>query len=172
MEELQYPIGKFQLPENITDAQFENWKNDIESLPAKVQQLTDGFKANQWSQTYRPDGWTALQVVHHLADSHMNCFIRFKWAMTEDNPTIKAYNEKAWANLPDVMQSAPIISIQLLHALHQRWSSLISNMTEKDFAKTFYHPVQQKSHSLKGAVGLYAWHGNHHLAHLKIIADK
>jgi len=172
MEELRYPIGKFQLPGIITSEQFSSWKNDIVALPSKVQQLTDGFKAHHWSQTYRPEGWTALQLVHHLADSHMNCFIRFKWSLTEENPTIKAYDEKAWANLPDVTQSSPMISIQLLHALHQRWINLINNMTEQDFEKTFFHPIQQKTHSLKGAVGLYAWHGNHHLAHLKIIADK
>ena len=107
MEELRYPIGKFQLPENITKSQFDSWKNDIAGLPKKVQQLTDSFKSHHWSQTYRQEGWTALQLVHHLADSHINCFIRFKWALTEENPTIKAYDEKAWAvlNSKDAKQS-------------------------------------------------------------------
>jgi len=166
MEKLQYPIGKFQKPIIITDVELRNWISEIEEFPNHLRKATQDLYNPQLDTPYRPEGWTIRQVVHHCADSHMNSFIRFKLALTEENPTIKPYWEDRWAELPD-SKSMPIeFSIQLLESLHARWVVLLRSLSESDFAKTFVHPEHGKIFTLAENTGIYAWHCNHHLAHI------
>ncbi len=168
--DLRYPTGKFICPENITSAHIEKWISDIEELPLKISNLVSGFTDKQLETPYRPGGWTARQVIHHIHDSHHNGYIRFKWAMTEDRPIIKAYDEKLWAELFDT-KSAPInLSLDLLKALHTKWVYFLKGLSPQDLAKEFIHPEGSVAISLGEDIGIYAWHGNHHLAHLEIVA--
>ncbi len=168
--DLRYPTGKFRCPENITSAHIEKWISDIEQLPLKISNLVSGFTDTQLETPYRPGGWTARQVIHHIHDSHHNGYIRFKWAMTEDRPIIKAYDEKLWAELFDT-KSAPInLSLDILKALHAKWVYFLKGLSPQDLAKEFIHPEGNVAISLGEDIGIYAWHGNHHLAHLEIVA--
>lgn len=165
LEKLQYPIGKFQKPEIISRKTIDAWIGEIASFPERIEKAISGMNEAQLDTQYRPDGWTIRQVVHHCADSHMNSFIRFKLALTEDNPQIKPYEEQLWAEAPDYDMD-PGVSIALLKALHSRWVVLLRSISEKDFSKTFYHPGSQKIYRLDINTGIYAWHCNHHLAHI------
>jgi len=169
MEHLQYPVGKYNPPAEIKPEHIQQWITEIEAMPSLMKAAVKAFTAKQWQTAYRPEGWTGQQVVHHVAESHMNAFIRVKLALTEDNPTIKPYLENKWANLPDVNKTAPEISIQLLEALHIRWVTLLRCMATTDFERTFFHPEKQSSMTLAYATGLYAWHCRHHVGHLEII---
>ncbi|GAA4276470.1 YfiT family bacillithiol transferase [Aquimarina mytili] len=167
----RYPIGKFECPDDITTTHIKQWISDIENLPTKISDLVSGFTEEQLETPYREGGWTARQVIHHIHDSHHNGYIRFKWAMTENNPVIKAYNETLWAELFDT-QSAPIhLSLDLIKALHAKWTYFLKGLSPKDLEKTFIHPEGDVTISLAEDIGIYAWHGNHHLAHLKIVAQ-
>lgn len=168
MENLKYPAGKFNLPieYNITDLQ--KYKNVIADFPSKVLQLAQNANDAVLDTPYRPDGWTVRQVIHHCADSHMNAFVRFKLALTEENPTIKPYEEQLWAEMADY--KLPIgASIKLLEALHFRWVNMLDNMTEADFAKTYFHPANGKKSTLWQVLALYAWHCEHHLGHIQLV---
>jgi len=165
LEQLQYPIGKFQKPEIISRKTIDAWIVEIASFPERIEKAIAGMTEVQLDTPYRPDGWTVRQVVHHCADSHMNSFIRFKLALTEENPQIKPYEEQLWAEAPDY-DLDPAVSIALLKALHFRWVVLLRSISEKDFSKTFYHPGSQKIYRLDINTGIYAWHCNHHLAHI------
>ncbi len=166
---LRYPIGKFECPDNITPEHINTWILDIEKLPSKIADLVSGFTEKQLETSYRDGGWTARQVIHHIHDSHHNGYIRFKWALTEDTPVIKAYNEQLWAELFDT-KSAPIdLSLDLLTALHAKWAYFLKGLSDQDLKKAFIHPEGNVTISLAEDIGIYAWHGNHHLAHLKII---
>jgi hypothetical protein len=172
MEELQYPIGKFVRPAQIDGAQMGEWILALETLPERLQQLVMPLDDIQLGTPYRPGGWTVRQLVHHIADSHHNSYIRFKWALTEERPVIKAYDEKAWANLFD-SRTAPIQpSLDHLRAVHQKLVYLLKGLTSSDFNRTFIHPDSQMETSLKENVGRYAWHGNHHLAHIKGLLER
>ncbi len=167
----RYPIGKFRCPDNITAAHIKQWISDIEHIPVKISDLVSDFTEKQLETPYREGGWTARQVIHHIHDSHHNGYIRFKWAMTEKNPVIKAYNEALWAELFDT-RSAPIyLSLDLIKALHAKWVYFLKGLSLKDLEKTFIHPEGDVTISLAEDIGIYAWHGNHHLAHLEIIAQ-
>jgi len=167
---LQYPIGVFKCPETITRMDIDTWISDIEKLPSRIENVVSGFTEKQLEQSYREDGWTARQLIHHIHDSHHNGYIRFKWALTEDTPVIKAYDEKLWAELFDT-KSAPIsLSLNLIKALHTKWVYFLKGLSDKDLKKAFIHPEGNVTISLAEDIGIYAWHGNHHLAHLKIIA--
>ncbi|GAA4274439.1 putative metal-dependent hydrolase [Aquimarina gracilis] len=171
MNKLRYPIGKFECPEVITSTHIENWISDIEELPLKISNLVSGFTEKQLETSYRDGGWTARQVIHHIHDSHHNGYIRFKWALTEETPVIKAYNEQLWAELFDT-KTAPIhLSLDLLTALHAKWVYFLKGLSDSDLNKAFIHPEGNIAISLREDIGIYAWHGNHHLAHLKIIAQ-
>ncbi len=166
MENLKYPIGKFKKPE-IADNQFLNQCiQEIElfsgKLTIEVKHLTD----EQLDTSYRPDGWTIRQVVHHCADSHMNSLIRFKLALTEDNPIIKPYFEERWAELTDTKLMLIEPSLKIIEGLHQRWVVLLRSLTKEDWEKTFVHPEHGKQIKLVENIGIYAWHCNHHLAHI------
>jgi hypothetical protein len=165
IERLRYPIGKFTGKDAYTSEDVAQFISRIESLPAKMEAAVKGLTADQLNTPYREGGWTVRQVVHHVPDSHMNAYIRLKWALTEDTPIIKAYNEKPWAETPETTMD-PVMSINLLKALHVKWVALFKNLTPADFQKQFYHPDTKKHVRLDHLAGLYAWHGEHHLGHV------
>ena len=168
-EQLRYPIGKFSPQDSYNSHEvLENIKR-IETLPSRVESLIKNFSAAALDTPYREGGWTARQVLHHLADSHMNAYIRCKWTMTEGTPTIKAYDEKAWAETPETKLD-PVISINMLKALHIKWTALLKLLKPEDLQKEFFHPDNKKHVRLDRQIALYAWHGDHHLGHLEIIA--
>jgi len=163
---LRYPIGKFAKPEIINKEAIDGWITEIESLPGNLKFICNDLTDEQLKLRYREGGWTIRQVVHHIADSHLNSIIRYKWTLSEDTPTIKAYDEKAWAKLPDY--NAPIdLSISLLEALHRRWTYLLRNITEDDYQNAYVHPSHGRQVPLTINTALYAWHGKHHVEHIK-----
>lgn len=169
MKNLQFPIGTFK------DQPIVPLKTSIDTiaqLPEKLDFILEQYSSEHYNRPYRPNGWTGAQVVHHIADSHMNSFIRYKLALTEDNPTIKPYLEDKWALLPDVNDIDPQISVSLIHNLHRRWSHLLYSLVADDFERTYYHPELQQYVPLHEATHMYAWHGAHHLAHLQIILEQ
>jgi DinB superfamily len=163
--DLKYPIGEYQ-PQVFSKSQLQNWLTDIKFLPTILENVLLNLDEVQLQTPYREGGWTVHQLVHHIADSHMNAYIRFKLGVTENNPTIKPYDEQAWAVLNDTKILPINISITLLHALHVRWHAVVVNFTESDFEKTVFHPEQQKNITLWHLLGMYAWHGAHHVAHI------
>ncbi len=166
LEKLKYPVGKFERPTNFTKEQRDAWIKTIEELPAKLRKAVDGLSDEQLDTPYRPDGWTVRQVVHHMADSHMNAFIRLKLALTEDKPIIKPYQEALWANLPDSVCAPVDLSLNILESLHKRWVITLNATKEEDFDRIFIHPQYNREFILKENVALYAWHCGHHLAHI------
>jgi hypothetical protein len=170
LENLKFPIGRFNAPETITTAHIKSWIEVIESFPERLAAAIGGLRSEDLEKTYRLNGWTIRQLVHHCADSHMNSLIRFKLALTEDTPTIKPYAENLWAELTDY--DAPVgSSIKILEGLHERWVKLLENLTEVELEKQFFHPESKELISLKQNIGIYAWHCNHHLAHILIAKD-
>lgn len=168
--DLRYPIGQFSPTGLVTQEQVHAWIDDIAALPADLRRTVAGLTDVQLDTPYRPGGWTVRQVVHHLSDSHMNSLIRFKWALTEDRPTIKAYDEKGWAVLPDSRE--PIaVSLDLLDALHGRWVSLLRGLSRTQLQREFVHPESGPA-TLAVTVGSYAWHGRHHQAHVKRLIER
>lgn len=166
-ETLRYPIGKFVVPDTYTDESINQWKNDIKELPALIKQAVNSLTDEQLETPYRPEGWTIRQVVHHVADSHLNSIIRFKWAMTEDNPTIKAYHEDLWAELGDYkLPLEP--SLKMLEGIHARLTALFESFTDEDWNRTFIHPESGATILLKRNLALYSWHGRHHLGHIDL----
>ncbi|MEO8473187.1 MAG: YfiT family bacillithiol transferase [Chryseolinea sp.] len=170
-EHLRYPAGKFAAQDSYTPEEIKKYADEIEALPAKMEILASAFTQKQLDTPYRDGGWTARQVIHHMADSHMNAYVRFKWTLTEQLPTIKAYDEKAWAATPEVKLD-PAMSLALLKALHVRWVSLIIRLDTSSLQREFVHPDTMRHIKLERLVAMYAWHGRHHYGHLKIIADK
>ena len=172
LENLRFPIGRFRLPDEVTSQQIADWIDDIESAPNQFEEAVNNLSDEQLNTAYRPNGWTLRQVVHHVADSHMNSYIRFKWTLTESTPKIKAYDEKNWAEEPEAKNAPVEISIQLLKSLHARWVLVLKNLSEEDLNKEFTHPETGKNISLKTMVGLYAWHGKHHLGHITSLRNR
>lgn len=166
IEKLKYPIGKFQKPQNIDRNTIEGWIKTIEAFPKKLSDETKDLTEQELEKQYRPNGWTIKQVVNHCADSHINSLIRFKLALTEDIPTIKTYSENLWAELSDSKYLSIKSSLKILEGLHERWINLLKSLSEKDFEKAFIHPETQERISLKTNLGIYAWHCEHHLAHV------
>lgn len=165
MEDLRYPIGNFSRQDTYTAEEINSFIERIKHIPSHYRTELSGLSNEQLDTPYRDGGWTLRQVIHHVADSHMNSFIRFKWALTEDNPLIKAYDEKLWASTPETI-AAPELSIALLEALHQKWAVLLQSLSSSDFSKQFVHPASGKATRLDTTLALYAWHGDHHLAHI------
>lgn len=164
-EKLSYPIGKFNPPITYTKAQITSWIDEIAAFPGRLKQSIIGITEEQLDVPYRLEGWTLRQVIHHIADSHANILIRFKLALTEENPVIKPYNESEWALLPDYL--LPVESaLKMIEGIHFRWSAILQSLSDEQWERKFYHPEQKISTTLKKAAGLYAWHGNHHLAHI------
>ncbi len=164
--DLKYPIGKFDYVGEISAAQRDLWIKEIDELPTKLKEAVKGLTEEQLNLTYREGGWTLRQVVHHIADSHMNSFTRFKLALTEDTPAIKPYYEDRWAELSDSLKTDIQLSILLIEALHKRWVILLKSLDDSDFSRAFYHPETQKTFRLDYNLGIYAWHGKHHVAHI------
>jgi hypothetical protein len=166
LDQLRFPIGRYIPPASISELQIQNWIDEIEQLPSLLRQATINLPETVLNKPYRPGGWTLRQVVHHLADSHMNSYIRFKLAVTEDNPTIRPYFEDRWAECFDSREGNIELSLNLLEDLHKRWVLFLRSMSAEDWDKTFYHPESKRSTALAEVAGLYAWHGNHHLNHI------
>jgi uncharacterized damage-inducible protein DinB len=163
---LRYPIGKFHLPENVSSEERLRHIHTIAGAPARLRDAVSGLSTGQLDTPYREGGWTVRQVVHHVADSHMNGFIRFKLALTEAEPAIKPYDEAAWARLGDVAVTPIESSLQLLDSLHERWVGLLRGLSEAAWKKQFRHPARGLV-SLEGNLALYAWHGDHHVGHIQ-----
>lgn len=171
MQSLQYPIGKY-VEQPYSEAQRKEWLLEIQSMPDEMEQAISNFDAAQFDMPYREGGWTVKQVVHHVADSHMNAYTRFKLGLTENKPTIKTYDEKEWALLSDTTNLPVNISLTLLHALHIRWVEVLMNMTEKDYEREVYHPEHKTHLTLWYLLGMYAWHGKHHVAHVTTLKER
>ncbi|WP_312761747.1 YfiT family bacillithiol transferase [Epilithonimonas sp.] len=165
LDELKYPVGKFVKPKFITKETIDSAISEIENFPNLVKAEIQNLDERDLQLRYRPEGWTISQVIHHCADSHINSYMRFKLALTENVPTIKPYDESLWAKLPDNNLS-PLVSLQLLEALHSRWAYLLKTLTEEDLNKEFIHPEQSEKISLKENILIYSWHCQHHLAHI------
>ena len=167
----RYPIGKYE-PQSYSELQKKEWLADIETLPIRLQEALDGLTIEQLETPYREGGWTVIQLVHHIADSHVNSYIRFKLGLTEDNPTIKPYEEKEWAELADI-DTVPIsVSISLLLAIHHRWIETIKGLTLEQWQRTVVHPEHGKQMTLWFLLGMYAWHGKHHVAHITALRKR
>ncbi len=164
-ENLRYPIGKYQPPDRISPKQREDWIDKIEGLPERLKQAVSHLTEAQLDTPYRPNGWTVRQVVHHLPDSHLNSYIRFRLAVTEEIPMIKPYEEAKWAELPDAKAGPVAPSLLILQGLHQRWTALLRTFDDETFARTFRHPELGEIR-LDWTLGLYAWHCEHHLAQI------
>jgi DinB superfamily len=165
MTDPRYPIGRYE-PKPYSVEQKQEWLNNIRQLPTELESAIQNLDAAQLNSSYREGGWTIQQLVHHVADSHINAYIRFKLALTEENLTVKSYEEKLWAELADV-QSIPVnISITLLHALHRRLYAAIKDIPEQQWNKTFNYPGKPAPVSIWFLLGMYSWHGKHHTAHI------
>lgn len=175
--DLRYPIGKVEdqyfsdkgtYDEKIKDS----YLRDIQLCPSMLEQAIVNLDEHQLDVPYREGGWTSKQLIHHVADSHMNAYIRCKLALTEDSPAVKPYDEAAWAELSDTKNLPVNISLTLLHALHARWVELLKNMTEDDWQRTCFHPGQNRLIKLWDMLGSYAWHGKHHVAHITSLRER
>ena len=171
MTDLQYPIGKFEAPEKISEQARQTFIQHIEEAPANLWSAVTGLSEEQIDTPYREGGWTVRQVVHHLADSPMNAFIRFKLALTENQPPVKTYDQQLWAELPDAKVAPVGPSLTLLESLHKRFAELLASMSAADFARTMNHP-EQGVVNLDRYLSLYAWHGRHHVAHITSLRER
>jgi hypothetical protein len=170
--DLRYPIGKFDFDTPINDSDFPRLIALIAEAPGALRSAVAGLGRDQLETRYRPGGWTVKQVVHHVPDSHMNAYIRFKLALTEDEPTIKPYEEAAWAELADSRRVPVEVSLDLLDALHLRWVALLRSMDPPDFNRAVRHPDHGRLLTMKQLLGLYAWHGRHHVGHITALKKR
>jgi uncharacterized damage-inducible protein DinB len=170
-EDPRYPIGKHQKPAHVSAVQREEFIRDIDALPRNLQSAVQGLDAAQLDTPYREGGWTVRQVVHHLADSHMNAYTRFKLALTEQEPVIKPYNEKDWAELRDSKSSPIELSLAILEGLHTRWVTSIRAQAEEKFSRKFRHP-ERGIMNIDDLLALYAWHSRHHVAHIVRLRER
>lgn len=168
LEKLRFPIGAFQKPHNIDAATIQHWIQVIQQFPQQVKTLVQSLSTVQINWRYRPNGWTIKQVVHHCSDSHINSWIRFKLALTEDSPTIRPYLEERWAELSDSLDNDLSDTLLLLEGLHNKWAKLLSGLSTTDLEREFVHPEHGRRFSLKETIGIYAWHCQHHLAHIEL----
>jgi hypothetical protein len=167
LEQLKYPIGKLIIPDHISGREIENWISDIENFPKRLESIVKNLSEEQLNTPYRNGGWTVRQVVNHCGDSHVHSYIRFKWTLTENLPTIKAYYEDRWAELFDTKDAPIEISLNFIKALHAKWVYLLKGLSIDDLNKEFIHPESGETVSLKKNIAIYAWHCNHHYAHIE-----
>ena len=161
----QFPAGAHTPEPSPSPARRAELIAEVDQLPAAARAAVAGLTRDQIDTKYR--NWTVRQIIHHLADSHMNAFLRFRWALTEDNPTIKPYDETLWSELPETKAADVDLSLKLLDGLHARWATLLRSLSDADFARTYFHPQYQKKTSLAEALGLYAHHGRHHVGQVR-----
>jgi len=167
LERLKYPIGKFNPPQEITTAEIRSWIQDLSDFPSQLIALATPLATANLEVPYRPDGWTVRQVINHLADSHINAYTRVHLTLTEENPIIRPYHEDRWAELPDGKSGDIQLSIFILQGVHQRLVALCKVLTPDQFNRSYVHPETQQEYTLGYLLGNYAWHGKHHLAHIK-----
>ena len=165
-EQLRYPIGRYERPQGYTTETLKEWMNVLRVLPSWMDACIENLDAFQLQTAYREGGWTIQQVVHHVADSHINAYIRLKLALTEDGPTIKPYVEGKWAELPDVNAVPVNISVTLLHTIHARMLALMERMKPEEWELTYYHPEHERYFPLWELAAMYAWHSRHHMEHI------
>ena len=171
MDDLRYPVG-YYTPPSVIDAEMrERWLDELEQLPATLKKAVSSLSEKQLDTPYRPGGWTVRQVVHHLPDSHMNSYCRFRLGLTEENPTIRPYEEGNWAELTDAKNAPIALSLTLLDALHVRWILLLRSLSEVQYGRTYTHPEMGEKR-LDWTLGLYAWHSRHHLAHITRLRER
>lgn len=171
MDDLRYPVGQFKFDGQLSADQRRLFIDEIAEAPARLRAAVAGLTPEQIETPYRPGGWTVRQVVHHVPDSHLNSYVRFKLSLTEEEPMIKPYDEAAWSELEDVRTAPLETSLTLLDMLHQRWVLLLRSLKDADFARTFRHP-EMGLVSLEKNVALYAWHGRHHIAHITSLRER
>ena len=169
--DLRYPVGPFRRPDSLDDAERRRAIDAIAATPARLRQALAGLTDAQLDTPYRPGGWTVRQVAHHVPDSHLNAYVRFKLALTEDEPTIKPYDEARWAELPDTRETAIETSVMLLEQLHDRWVRLLRSMSADQFARRLRHP-ETGMQRLDQVLALYEWHGKHHIAHITSLRER
>lgn len=167
LEQKRFPIGRFEEPEKICDITLDKHIKVIKNFPGKLRDLIESFTDDQLDTPYREGGWTVRQLVNHIADSHINSFIRFKLALTEDNPVIKPYDEAKWAELQDSLNMPVKPAMRMIRGTHQRWTVLLNTLTNKQFERTFRHPEQNKDYNLRHYLAFYVWHCDHHYAHIE-----
>ena len=166
----RYPIGKYEA-KTFSEDQLQEWLADIKFLPNSIEAALLNLDEQQIDTPYREGGWTVKQLVHHVADSHMNAYIRFKLGLTENNPAIKPYEEKLWAEMNDTKELPVNISVTLLHVLHARWYAILKNLQPADLERTVYHPEHKKDMTIWYLLGMYAWHSRHHVAHITALRE-
>jgi len=170
-EDLRYPIGPFQAPGTVSESDRQLFIQQIADTPAQLRESVRGLTDEQLSTPYRDGGWTPRQVAHHIADSHLNSYVRFKLAVTENTPTIKAYNEAVWAELDDAKNTPAETSVQLLESLHERWVRFLRTLSGEELERTFLHP-ELGTVTVDRNIALYAWHGRHHVAHITALRQR
>jgi hypothetical protein len=171
MNNQQYPIGKY-VEQPFSEKQLQEWLDDIRFLPENLEHAVLNLDEAQLETPYRDAGWTVKQLVHHVADSHMNAYIRFKLGLSEDNPMIKPYNQDAWAQMPDTKNLPINLSFTILHAVHRRWYEILINITPEQWNRTVVHPEYNKQMTLWYLLGMYAWHSRHHTAHINSLRER
>jgi hypothetical protein len=171
MEDLRYPIGKFSVQGEITDQRRHEWIAQIAAAPSLLRAALSGLSAEQLATPYRPGGWTLVQLAHHVPDSHMNSYVRYRLALTEEQPTIKPYAEDLWAELDDARTAPVEMSLALLESLHARWVLLLRSLSEAEWKRAFRHP-ELGLMTLEKNLALYAWHGRHHVAHVTGLRER
>lgn len=171
MEELRFPIGRFEVKPSYTAEELARELDRIETTPLRLGEAVRGLSEEQLDTPYRPEGWTVRQVVHHLPDSHSQSYGRFKLALTEDEPTIRPYMEDRWARLADY--DAPVeVSLDLLAALHRRWMILLRSITPDQLPRLYHHPEWEAPLSVAATIAVYGWHGDHHIAHITSLRER
>jgi hypothetical protein len=171
MEDLRYPVGNFQFPAAVSSQELSTFIDHIAETPARMRAAIAGLSDAQLDTPYRPGGWTVRQVAHHVPDSHMNSYVRFRLALTEDSPVIKPYEESRWAELPDARSMPVEPSLVLLESLHARWVPLLRSLSAADWKRSFRHP-ELGPVTLENNAALYAWHGRHHVAHITALRQR
>lgn len=172
LEALRYPIGRYAAPKRFDADEAAKHIVIIEALPRWMDIIIENLDAAQLETPYRPGGWTMVQTIHHLADSHMNAFMRLKLALTEEHPTIKPYAEARWAETPEIEEVPVNVSITLLHALHRRWTALLRALKPEDWQRSYYHPEQARDFPIWDMTAMYAWHSRHHMEHLRGLKER
>ncbi len=169
---LRYPIGRWEQPQAFDPGEIPDWISALNALPLWLDHIIQNLDAAQLDTPYRPGGWTMVQTIHHLADSHMNAFVRLKLALTENTPTVKPYEEARWAETGEISSVPVNVSITLLHALHRRWTALLESCPPESWLRTYYHPEQQREVSVWEMTSMYAWHGRHHMEQLRSLRER